>query len=406
MTGARPRLTSVADGLHLARRRVPPAVLQQFVNGAGDLTTHDRNVQAFREVFFRPRHGRFHERRDLRTTVLGHDLAIPLVASSISALGLGHPDGEAGVARAIGDAGGIQFVSAVCSQPIEQIMAAATGPVYFQPYFFGTGRAGVEATIERVRAAGCTGLVFLIDSVCGHTPMRALAPHERRFLPGGTSARDVVRFAPQLVTRPGWSWSYLRGRISTRTPMALAADGSELPLAWVRRHLYDQWFDWADLEWVRAAWDGPIVVKGALSADDARRAVAGGATGVVVSNHGGNRLDGTIPALPVLPDVVAAVGDEIDVLFDSGVRTGPDVVKALALGARAVGLGRAYLYPFIAAGEAGVGTILEVFRRDIDATLAYLGCTRLDELGPEHLEVLWPQASRNRSSDGASLPAR
>jgi isopentenyl diphosphate isomerase/L-lactate dehydrogenase-like FMN-dependent dehydrogenase len=398
------RLTSVADGLESARRRVPPAILQQFVNGAGDLVTHDRNVQAFRDVSFRPRHGVFHERRDLRSTVLGHELHVPLIASSIGALGLGHPDGEAGVARAIGDAGGIQFVSAVTSQPIERIMAAARGPVYFQLYWFGS-RAGVEATIERVRAAGCAGLVFLIDSVCGHTPVRALPSRERRFLPSGTSPRDVLGFAPQLLTRPRWSWEYLRGRVSTQMPMALAADGSSLPLAWVRQHLYDRWFDWADLEWIRAAWDGPIVVKGALSADDARRAVAAGATGVVVSNHGGNRLDGTIPALPVLPEVVAAVGDEIDVLFDSGVRTGPDVVKALALGARAVGLGRAYLYPLIAQGEAGVRTILEVFRRDIDAALAYLGCQRLDELSPDLLEAVW-SASRNRSSAGSPVPAR
>jgi isopentenyl diphosphate isomerase/L-lactate dehydrogenase-like FMN-dependent dehydrogenase len=398
-------LTSVADALELARRRVPPAIFQQFVNGAGDLDTHDRNVQALRDVLFRPRHGVFHPRRDLGTTVLGHELRVPLVASSIGALGLAHPDGESGVARAIGDAGGLQFVSAVTSQPIERIMAAATGPVYFQPYFFGAGREGVEATIERVRAAGCDGLVFLIDSVCGHTPTRALTLRERRFTPSGTSRRDVIGFAPQLITRPRWSWAYLRGQVSTQTPMALAADGCSLPLNWVRRHLYDQWFDWADLDWIRELWDGPIVVKGALSVDDARRAVAAGATGVVVSNHGGNRLDGTIPALPVLPEVVAAVGDEIDVLFDSGVRTGPDVVRALALGAKAVGLGRAYLYPLMAAGEAGVRAILQILRRDIDATLAYLGCERLDELSPDHLEIAW-SSSRNRSSAGSPVPAR
>jgi pre-mycofactocin synthase len=390
------RITSVADALHYARRRAPVAIMQQFENGAGDLVTHDANVRAFREVLFRPRHGVFHEHRDLSTTVLGHRLRVPLVASSIGALGIGHPDAELGVARAIGDAGGIQFVSGVTSVSIEEIMAAATGPVYFQLYYFGAGREGMAATIERVKRSGADGLVFVIDSVCGHTPPRALPVGSRGFLPGDARLADTVRFAPQLLTRPRWVADYLRGRIRLGSPMALDGRGREIPFSQARAHLYDRWSDWSDLDWIRDIWDCPIVVKGVLSVDDARRAVDAGAAGIVVSNHGGNRLDGTIPALPVLPEVAAAVGNEIEVLFDSGVRTGPDVVKALALGAKAVGLGRAYLYPLLAAGEPGVRRILDVFRRDIDATLAYLGCTSLDELSPEHLD-LGPATSRRPS---------
>jgi isopentenyl diphosphate isomerase/L-lactate dehydrogenase-like FMN-dependent dehydrogenase len=381
------RITSVDDALHFARKRLPAGIMQTFENGAGELKTHDANLRALDAVQFRPRHGIYHARRDIGTTVLGHQLRTPLIASSIGALGLAHPDGEAGVARAASAAGGITFVSGFTSQPIEEIVAASSAPVYFQLYYFGAGREGMSATIERARDAGCAGLVFVIDSVIGHTPPRALPVGSRRFLPGEASLRDTLLFAPQLVTRPGWVLDYLRGRVPDRAPMALDADGVEMPFAQARAHAYDQWTDWKDLEWIRDVWDCPIVVKGALSVDDARHAVDHGAVGVVVSNHGGNRLDGTIPALPVLPEVVEAVGDQIDVLYDSGIRTGPDVVKALALGAKAVGLGRAYLYPLAAAGEAGVRRIFEIFARDIDHTLAYLGCQTLDELGPEHLEL-------------------
>jgi isopentenyl diphosphate isomerase/L-lactate dehydrogenase-like FMN-dependent dehydrogenase len=280
----------------------------------------------------------------------------------------------------------MQFVSGFGSTPIEEIVAAATGPVYHQLYFF-EGREAMEATIERVKHSGADGLVLVIDSVIGHTPPRDLPVGSRPFLPNGRTVKDVVRFLPQAVTRPGWTADFLRGRFAARAPMALGSDGQVLPFAVARDNAYKRWPDWTDVEWIRELWDCPLVIKGVLSADDARRALDVGASGIVVSNHGGNRLDGTIAALPVLPEVAAAVGDEIDVIFDSGIRTGPDVVKALAMGAKAVGLGRAYLYPLIAAGEPGVRRILEIFRRDIDRTLAFLACTSLDELGLEHLAL-------------------
>lgn len=398
MSRAADRITSVDDALHYARKRLPPSIMQTFENGAGALKTHDANLRALDDVQFRPRHGIYHARRDISTTVLGHQVRTPLISSSIGALGLAHPCGEAGVARATGAAGGITFVSGFTSQPIEEIVAAASGPVYFQLYYFGTGREGMAASIERARDAGCDGLVFVIDSVAGHTPPRSLAVGNRRFLPGEASLHDMIRFAPQFLTRPGWALDYLRGRVPDRAPMALAADGSELPFAQARAHAYDQWPEWSDIDWIRDVWDCPIVVKGALSVDDARHAVEAGAVGVVVSNHGGNRLDGTIPALPVLPQVVEAVGDQIDVLYDSGIRTGPDAVKAIALGAKAVGLGRAYLYPLIAAGEPGVRRIYEIFARDIANTLAYLGCQTLDELEPGHLEL----PPSHRAASGAT----
>ena len=377
------RLTSVADALSALRRSLPPAVARQVERRRVE-ATHDANIRALAEVQSRPRHGVAPAPRSQATEALGHRLRSPLVAASIGALGLAHPDGEPGVARAFGDAGAIVFVSGATSTAIEEIVAAASGPVYFQPYFSGSGREGMAIAIERAKAAGAAGLVFCIDSVAGHTPARSW-PGRRHRLPTSLSLAEAIRFLPQAVRYPGWTLDFLSRRSGLELPMMLDAEGRPVPFEIAQKAVYEHWVAWEDLEWIRDVWNCPVVVKGVLSSDEARRAVAAGAAAVVVSNHGGNRLDGTMPALPVLPEVVAAVGDEVDVIFDSGIRTGPDVVKALALGARAVGLGRAYLYPLAADGEAGVRRILEIFRQDIDRTLAYLACTSLDQLSPDRL---------------------
>jgi isopentenyl diphosphate isomerase/L-lactate dehydrogenase-like FMN-dependent dehydrogenase len=379
------RITSVSDALYFARRRLPASIMHQFENGAGSLITHDANVRALEGAMFRPRHAVWTENRDQSAVVLGHRLRTPLVTSSIAFLGLAHPDGEAGVARAIGEAGGMLFVSGGTSTSIEKIMAAASGPVYFQPYFTGREREGMAAAIERARRAGADGLVLCIDSGIGHTPPRQLPVRVRRRLPEKVSLADTLRFLPQLATSTGWALDFARRRLALGLPMALDAEGREMSAQEAKTRFSERWIAWEDLEWIREVWDCPLIVKGVLSAEEARRAVDAGAAAVVVSNHGGNRLDGTVPSLPALPEVVAAVGGELDVLFDSGIRTGPDVVKAIALGAKAVGLGRAYLYPLAAAGEAGVAKILEIFRRDIDRTLSFLGCESLSEVGPEHV---------------------
>jgi isopentenyl diphosphate isomerase/L-lactate dehydrogenase-like FMN-dependent dehydrogenase len=393
------QITSVADAQYFARRRLPRSVMQQLENGAGAFQTHESNLRALQEVMFRPHHGVRVENRDQSVTVLGHQLRTPLIASSIGGLRIAHSDGELGVTRAIGDAGGIQFVSGVTTTSIEEIVKAARGPVYFQLYYSRAGRAGMTVAIERAKRAGADGLVFCIDSALGHTPPRVFPIRQRYFLPKSASLSETVRFLPQLVTRPAWTLDFLRGGMSLQAPMATDEDGRELPFGAAAEAAFERWVDWSDLDWIREVWDCPIIVKGVLSAEEARQAAGRGAAAVVVSNHGGNRLDGTVPSLPALPEVVAAVGDEIDVLFDSGIRTGPDVVKALALGAKAVGLGRAYLYPLAAAGEAGVRRILELLRRDIDRTMAYLGCSSLDQLSPDHLQV------PNAGWDGGRGPA-
>lgn len=355
--------------------------MQSFENGSGDLETLRANREAFRAVKFRPRGGGTPVApRSLRTSVLGHAIDTPLIAASVGQLGAAHPDGEAGVARAFGRAGSIQFVSGFTSTPIETIMDAASGPVYYQLYYFGEERAAVERTIERVQRAGCAGLVICIDSAAAQTPARNLPIDERRFAPTQPTVQDAFRFAPQLVTKPRWVTDFLRGRVARHAAMALDASGEPMPFATALERHFIKTPTWADLGWLRQLWDCPVVIKGALTVEDARRAVDVGATGVVVSNHGGNRLDGTMPSLWALPPIVDAVGDEIDVLFDSGIRSGTDVIKALAIGAKAVLLGRAYLYPLVAAGEPGVARILDIFEHEMCAALSLLGCGTLGHL--------------------------
>jgi len=386
------QIESVADARELAARRVPKGVFQMFEAGSGSNATMDENTQAFRDIMFRPRAAVFTPERDLRTTVLGHEISMPAIVSSVGFLGLGHRDGETGVARAAGDAGTIQFVSGVSSTPIEDIMAAATGPVFYQLYYIG-GREASAPIIERAKRAGVSGLVLTVDTATIARPRDRLYS-ERASVPIAINLREALRFAPQALAKPRWLVDYLRrGPIEPKVAMGLRPDGTAMGLFDGIGKIYQQTPAWEDIPWVREHWDGPIVIKGILTAEDARRAVAAGADAIVVSNHGGNVLDGSVATLRVLPAIVDAVGDEIEVLMDGGVRRGTDVVKAVALGARATLLGRAYVYPLLAAGEPGVRRILELFHQQIDEALAFLGVESVNELEPSLLDLPagWPQ---------------
>jgi isopentenyl diphosphate isomerase/L-lactate dehydrogenase-like FMN-dependent dehydrogenase len=325
---------------------------------------------------------------------------MPVIASSVGMLGLGHSDGEVGVARAAGAAGTIMFVSGATTTPIEEIMTAATGPIFYQLYYIG-GRDASAPIIERVKRAGCHGLVITVDAAA---PLKAQdRPYrDRAVLPAGLDVRNAVRFAPQVVTRPAWLLDFLRrGHRHLSMPMALRSDGSPMRIPEALSLTYRETPTWEDLAWIRERWDGPMVVKGVLTAADARRAVAEGVDGIVVSNHGGNGLDGATPTLRVLPEIVDAVDGHVDVILDGGVHRGTDVVKAVAVGATAVSLGRAYVFALMAAGEPGVRRIFELFREQIDDALAFLGCQSMGELGPSYLEhggvvpkVLAPHTAR------------
>jgi isopentenyl diphosphate isomerase/L-lactate dehydrogenase-like FMN-dependent dehydrogenase len=380
------RIESVSDAHHFARQRVPDGIVQMFEAGSGSNVTMRRNRQAFEEVMFRPRAAVFHRKRDLGTTVLGHEISMPVIVSSVGFLAVGHRDGEAGVARAAGAAGTIQFVSGVTNTPIEKIMAASTGPVFYQLYYIG-GRDASASIIERVKAAGVSGLVIIADTPTTARPRDRLYT-ERRGVPTAVTPGEAVRFAPQALQKPRWLLGFLRDGIQEpQVAMGLRPDGTPMGLFEGIEKIYQQTPAWEDIPWIRQRWDGPLVIKGILTVEDARRAVAEGADAIVVSNHGGNVLDGSVPTLPVLPEIVEAVGDDVEVLMDSGVRRGTDVVKALALGAKAVLLGRAYVYALLAAGEPGVRHMLELFRQQIDEALAFLGIRSIDDLEPSYLEL-------------------
>jgi isopentenyl diphosphate isomerase/L-lactate dehydrogenase-like FMN-dependent dehydrogenase len=404
------RMQSVGDAHYFAERRVPKGIFQLFEAGSGSNVTMRENRRAFEEVMFRPRAAVFHPERDLRTTVLGHEISMPVIVSSVGFLGIGHPDGEAGVARAAGAAGTIQFLSGVTNTPVEDVIAAASGPVFYQLYYIG-GREASAPIIERAKAAGAAGLVLIADTATTARPRDRAYP-ERASVPAAVTPREAIRFAPQMLAKPRWGLQFLRGarRTGSLEPllaMGLHPDGTPMKFFEAVGRIYEETPAWEDIPWIRERWEGPLVIKGILTVEDARRAVDVGADAIVVSNHGGNVLDGSVPTLPVLPEIAEAVGDEIEVLMDSGVRRGVDVVKALALGAKGVLLGRAYVYALAAAGEPGVRHMLELFRQQIDEALAFLGVKSVADLDPSYLELppSWASAKTVHAGDDRSLEA-
>lgn len=384
-----PKFLSVDGARRLARRRVPASVYRFVEGGTEAELTVRANRLAYEQVEFLPRAAVASERAPLRTTVLGCDLALPVIVSPAGYIRLAHRGGEVAAARAAGRAGTAIGISTLASYDIEEIAAATSGPVFYQLYFAG-GRAGAEVAIDRAKQAGCRALIVTVD-------LAAAAARERA-LPGGgiPTAVDlaaVLRYGPEMVRRPRWVADFLRGGLRLDVPNVRATpDGPPLSAAEASRSMRSAAPTWADLAWIRERWQGPVLVKGLLTADDARRARDAGADAVSVSNHGGNALDGTPASLKMLPAVVSAVGDDVEVLVDGGVRRGSDVVKAMALGARAVLIGRAYIWGLAADGEEGVVQVLRILEQDIQRTLALLGCPRLADLDPSFLNVPadWP----------------
>ncbi|HEX7041023.1 MAG TPA: alpha-hydroxy acid oxidase [Trueperaceae bacterium] len=386
-----PTVVSVADLRRLARRRLPRMVFDYIDGGAEDERTLRANEAAFSELTWRPRSAVVHPQVDMRTTVLGHELSMPVILAPVGSSRLFWPRGEAEAAAAAGEAGTVYTLSTLSGTRLEEVRAASSGPCWYQLYLCGGRDVGLAA-VRRAKAAGYSALVVTID-----TPVAGMRERDVR---NGTSqliARrfpDLVPFLPQLLTRPGWLYDFWRDGAPLSFPNIVLPEGP-MPYADIGAQLAAAAVSWGDLAWIAEAWGGPIVVKGVHTADDARRAVDAGASAVVVSNHGGRQLDGVAPTLHVLPEVVAAVGDRVEVLLDGGVRRGGDVAKALALGARAVLVGRAYAYGLGAAGRAGVAKALEILRSELERTLRLLGCPSVAELDASYLgePELWPVAS-------------
>jgi heme/flavin dehydrogenase (mycofactocin system) len=375
---------SVAEAQRRAKRRLPSSVYSAVIAGAEQGVTVEDNVRAFRELAFIPRIATGCRATDLSTTVLGQELALP-VAISPTGVQAVHPDGEVAVARAAAAAGTAMSVGAFASKPVEEVLAANPN-TFFQTYWMGTSERMVQ-TMERARTAGAKGLIATLDWTFCHRRDRGSPA-----IPERLDAPTMLRFAPQAALHPSWLLSFLRGRrLPDLTVPNLAPPGGEAPAFF---GAYGEWMStppptWQDIAWMREQWGGPFLVKGVMHPDDARQAVAIGADAISVSNHGGNNLDGTPASIRALPAVVDAVGGEVEVLLDGGIRRGSDVVKALALGARAVLIGRAYLWGLAAGGETGVRNVLDILRAGIEETLAGVGRTSIHELVPE--DVVVPQ---------------
>jgi len=367
---------SIADLRRLARGQAPRVVFDYIDGGADDEVTLRANEQVYDEVTFRPRSAVATPTCDLATTVLGRKLALPFILAPVGSTRLMYPRGEALAARAAGAAGTAYTLSTLSGTAIEEVGHASAGPLWYQLYLVG-GRSVAEAALARAAAAGFSALVVTVD-----TPVAGLRERDLR---NGTTellARRplaMLPFVPQILARPAWLARFLADGGLMRFPNVVLAQG---PMAYadVGTALAASVVSWKDLAWIREAWHGSLVVKGLLTAEDARRAVDEGANAIVVSNHGGRQLDGAPATLRVLPEIVRAVGGRTEVLMDGGIRRGGDIAKALCLGARAVLVGRAYAYGLAAGGEKGVARAIEILRTELVRTLKLLGCAAVAEL--------------------------
>ncbi len=381
---ASPHVVNIDDLRDLARRRVPRIVFDYIDGGADGEITMRENRRAFDVVTFRPRHAVAVANCDLRTRVLGFDLSMPVLLAPVGYLRVMHPDGEVGAARAAGDAGTVCILSTVSGYRLEEVKAASRGPVWYQLYLTG-GRGAAESALHRAETAGYTVLVITIDSAVIGLRESEVRDGMEQLLRG--SFLSQIPFSPQLFSRPRWLVRHLLDGGLPDMPNIVSPDRGVLKVRDAHTAIKRTAFSWDDMSWIRAMWKGPIVIKGVLTGDDARKAIDNGAAAVVVSNHGGRQLDGAPASLRVLPEVVAAVKDQAEILLDSGIRRGSDVIKAICLGARAVLCGRAYSYGLAAAGEAGVARALEILRADVQRTLKLLGCPSIEALDRSYVDA-------------------
>ncbi len=382
-----PWFESVAVAQERARRRLPAPVYAALVAGSERGQTAAANQAAYAELGLLPHVAGQSAERSLSTRVLGVDLALP-VAISPTGVQAVHPDGEVAVARAAAARGTIMGLSNFASKPVEEVTATGA-PTFFQMYWTGDRDTMVQR-MERAHAAGVRGLIATLD--WSFSTGRDWGSPE---IPERVDLRTMVRMAPQVVVRPRWLYQFGRsGRLPDLTAPNLAAPGATTGPTFFGA--YYEWMttappSWSDVAWMAETWkrlsDTPFVLKGVGRVDDARRAVDAGVDAVSVSNHGGNNLDGTPAAIRLLHPIARAVGGDVEVVLDGGVRRGSDVVKALALGARAVLIGRASLWGLAANGQAGVENVLDVLRGGIDSALRGLALSSVHDLTPEHVLV-------------------
>ncbi|MDR6908245.1 L-lactate dehydrogenase (cytochrome)/glycolate oxidase [Rhodococcus fascians] len=375
---------TVAEAQRRAKKRLPKSVYAALVAGSECGLTVDDNMAAFGELGFAPHVAGLSDKRDLSTTVMGQPLSFPVMISPTGVQAV-HPDGEVAVARAAAARGIPIGLSSFASKPVEEV-AAANPQTFFQMYWVGS-REILLQRMERARAAGAVGLIMTLDwSFSNGRDWGSPSIPEKMDL------KAMVQFAPEGIMRPKWLWEFAKtGKIpDLTTPNLTPPTGGPAPTFF---GAYGEWMGtplptWEDVAWLREQWGGPFMLKGVMRVDDAKRAVDAGCTAISVSNHGGNNLDGTPAPIRALPAIAEAVGDQVEITLDGGIRRGSDVVKALALGARAVLIGRAYLWGLSAGGQAGVENVLDILRGGVDSAVLGLGHTSVHDLSPS--DVVMP----------------
>jgi L-lactate dehydrogenase (cytochrome) len=372
------RVLNYQDARRLAKWTLPRGVFDYVDGGAEDEVTMRRNSEGFQDLRFRPRMGIWVEEPELSTTLLGQSISFPVLAAPCGGLKLIHPQADIAVARAAAAAGTIGVASSASGFSLEAIAESSPDRHWFQLYKY-MGRAGMENLVHRAQAAGYRAIVATIDTQVG-------SKRERNWRNGFSysmrvNAVNALKLGPQLAPRPFWLGRYILDGMPFQLANTAGMTRDGVPLALPEMaHRESNSPTWEDVAWVRQNFDGPLLVKGVLTAEDARRALELGCEGVVVSNHGGRQLEAAPATIDVLPEIVAAVGGQLEILLDGGVRRGGDVLKALALGAKAVLIGRPYVWGLALGGEDGVSYMLEMLRAEMTRSMQLMGCTSIHDL--------------------------
>jgi pre-mycofactocin synthase len=375
-------IETVAEAQRLARRRLPRSVYSALLAGSERGVSTDDNTAAFAELGFAPHVAGQSPKRELATTIMGQSISLPVILSPVGVQGV-HPEGEVAAARAAAARGTAMGLSSFASKPLEEVIAA-NPQTFFQMYWMGT-KDSLLRRMERARTAGAKGLILTLDWSFSYG-----RDWGSPAIPETMNLKTMIRLAPEGLARPRWMLEFAKARhLPDLTAPNLPEPGEPAPTFF---GAYGEWMQtppptWDDVRWMREQWDGPFMLKGIMRVDDAKRAVQAGVSAISVSNHGGNNLDGTPAPIRALPVIADAVGDQVELLLDSGVRRGGDVVKALALGARAVMIGRAYLWGLAANGQAGVENMLDILRGGIDSALLGLGRSSVHDLSRDDVVI-------------------
>ncbi|AHF77197.1 L-lactate dehydrogenase (cytochrome) [Sodalis praecaptivus] len=397
----RQTITCLDDLQRLARRRVPRLFYDYVDSGSWTQATYRENSEDLARLHFRQRVGCNVEHITTRTTILGQPVSLPLILAPTGLTGMVYPDGELLAARAAAAAGVPYTLSTVSISSIEAVAAECAKPFWFQLYMM-KDRGFIADLIARADAAGCSALVLTLD-----LPIQGQRHKDIRnglSVPPALTLRGMM----SMLMHPRWCLGMLQTPRRTFGNIVGHANGVTDTLGfaeWVSRQ-FDRSFCWEDIAWVKQRWRGKLVIKGIMDSADAGQAFAAGADAIVVSNHGGRQLDGAPSTISVLPAITESVGGAGEIIMDSGIRSGQDIVRALAMGADSVMIGRAFLYGLGALGEAGVTLCLDLLRKEMESTMALCGVTRIDALSPQHIvDYPWPLTAGHAAARRFQPPA-